>query len=335
MTPDSGQALPNSAAPKGGSAERRCYADAVAKLKIVNVTAGYRGKKVLHDISLEYGRGIHVLLGPNGAGKTTTFRVLAGILPPMEGTVLVDGRDPHVDVAAKELVGLATHRSALAPRLNVVDNLRYWARVLGLSPGTAEERIEEVLALLGLAGLADQRVAALSRGQNQRAGLAKAFLGSPPVLLLDEPMSGLDPDTTQRLSGHLRKLADDGHTVVVSTHALADAYRLADDVTVLQDGRVAGRGEPAALRSELLGDAYRLRIRGSGDVPAALERLGHRWRECGPGAVEVEVADEAATETLVAQLVREGVGLREVVPARNPLEDVYRQLAAADGGDAG
>ncbi|WP_369388970.1 ABC transporter ATP-binding protein [Streptomyces sp. CG1] len=282
---------------------------------------------------MEYGGGIHVLLGPNGAGKTTTFRVLAGILPPLAGTVLVDGRDPHVDVEAKALIGLATHRSALAPRLNVVDNLRYWARVLGLAPGTAEERIEEVLALLGLTGLADQRISALSRGQNQRAGLAKAFLGRPPILLLDEPMSGLDPDTTQRLSGHLRRLADAGHTVVVSTHALADAYQLADDVTVLQDGRVIGRGEPAALRSALLGDAYRLRIRGSGDVPGALERLGHRWRECAQGSIEVEVADEAATESLVAQLVREGVGLHEVVPARNPLEDVYRKLAAVDGGD--
>ncbi|MEU8588215.1 ABC transporter ATP-binding protein [Streptomyces sp. NPDC048664] len=297
----------------------------MAKLEVLNVSAGYRDRPVLRDVTLEYDAGIHVLLGPNGAGKTTAFRVFAGILAPFEGTVLVNGADPNTRTQAKSLVALATHRSALAPRLSVVDNLRYWARVLGLPPGPGEERIAEVLDLLGLTALADRRIGSLSRGQNQRAGLAKAFLGRAPILLLDEPMSGLDPSTTEQLAGHLRTLADQGHTVVVSTHALADAHRLADDVTVLQEGRVVGRGEPAALRTALLGSAYRLRVRGSGDVPAVLDRLGHRYEE-QRGAVIVEVTDEGAAETLVADLVREGIGVREVVPAGNPLEDVYRQL---------
>jgi ABC-2 type transport system ATP-binding protein len=307
------------------TAHRQCYVESVAKLEVLNVSAGYRGRPVLRDVNLEYGAGIHVLLGPNGAGKTTAFRVLAGILAPFEGTVLVDGADPHTHTETKSLIALATHRSALAPRLSVVDNLRYWARVLGLPPSQSEQRIAEVLDLLGLTDLADRRIGSLSRGQNQRAGLAKAFLGRPPILLLDEPMSGLDPSTTAQLIDHLRMLADEGHTVVVSTHALADANRFADDVTVLQEGRIVGRGEPAALRTALLGSAYRLRIRGSGDVPTVLDRLGHRYEE-QQGAVVVEVTDGRAAEALVADLVREGIGVREVVPARNPLEDVYQQL---------
>ncbi|MFB7665449.1 heme ABC exporter ATP-binding protein CcmA [Kitasatospora sp. NPDC056138] len=303
------------------------------ELAVEGVCAGYRGKTVVRDISLEFGAGVHILLGPNGSGKTTTFRVLAGILTPMRGRVLVDGRDVHAEVDAKSLIGLATHRSALAPRLSVVDNLRYWARVLGLPPGPAEQRIAEVLALLRLEKLADQRIGSLSRGQNQRVGLAKAFLGRPPILLLDEPMSGLDPTAAEQLTDHLRALADDGHTVVASTHALVEAHRLADDVTVLHGGRIVGRGEPAALRTALIGSAYRLQIRGSDDLPAALERLGHRCERQRQGTVVVEVADERAAQALVTQLVGAGVGVHEVAPVRNPLEDVYRQLQTEGAND--
>ncbi|MEU3772683.1 ATP-binding cassette domain-containing protein [Streptomyces sp. NPDC032472] len=129
---------------------------------------------------------------------------------PTQGTVLVNGKNPHRQADAKSAIGLAGHRSALAHRLSVVDNLRYWARVLGLASGPSEARIADVLALLGLEGLADERVGSLSRGQNQRVGLAKAFLGRPPILLLDEPMSGLDPTMAEQLSDHLKGLADHG-----------------------------------------------------------------------------------------------------------------------------
>jgi len=298
----------------------------MAKLTVENVCAGYRGKLVVRDINLEYDAGIHILLGPNGAGKTTTFRVLAGILAPMSGVVRIDGRDPHSAVEAKALIGMATHRSALAPRLSVVDNLRYWARVLGMSSGTAEARIDDVLGVLGLTGFADQRTETLSRGQSQRVSLAKAFLNRPPILLLDEPMSGVDPGTAAQLSDHLRALADAGHTIVASTHALADASRLADDVTVLHGGRIVGRGEPAALRASLMGSAYRLQIRGSGDIPGALAELGYQWEQPRSGHVVVEVADEDEARSLVARLIGSGIGVHEVAPVRNPLEDVYQQL---------
>ncbi|MER8182728.1 ABC transporter ATP-binding protein [Kitasatospora sp. NPDC094015] len=300
----------------------------MAELMVDDVSAGYRGKPVVRDIALRYGPGVHILLGPNGAGKTTTFRVLAGILTPMSGRVLIDGVDPRVSPEAKAAIGLATHRSALAPRLSVLDNLRYWARVLGLPGPRIESAIAEVLELLALEPLADERIGALSRGQNQRVGLAKAFLAGPPILLLDEPMAGLDPAGSARLSDHLRRLADNGSTIVVSTHALAEAHRLADDVTVLHGGRIVGRGEPAALRAELLGTAYRLQLRGTAGLTAGLDGLGHRWERSPSGPVTVEVADESAAQALVAGLVAAGVGLHEVVPVRNPLEDVYQELQA-------
>ncbi|WSV95836.1 ABC transporter ATP-binding protein [Streptomyces sp. NBC_01006] len=220
----------------------------MATLTAEGVCAAYRSGVVLRDIDLEYGPGVHILLGPNGSGKTTAFRVLAGILPPMQGTVLVDGKNPYRQADVKSAIGLASHRSALAHRLSVMDNLRYWARVLGLASGPSEARIADVLTLLGLEGLADQRVGSLSRGQNQRVGLAKAFLGRPPILLLDEPMSGLDPTMAEQLSDHLTELADHGHTIVTSTHALTEAHRLADDVTVLHGGRIADGRRPSPTR---------------------------------------------------------------------------------------
>jgi ABC-2 type transport system ATP-binding protein len=166
----------------------------MTNLAAEELAAGYRGRAVVQSLELSYGPGIHLVLGPNGAGKTTTFRALAGVLPPLGGRVLVDGRDPWRDVAAKTLLGVATHRTPLAARLSVVDNLRYFARLTsGPQQNSIEARIETVLSVLDLGGLADLRDAQLSRGQSQRVGLAKALLADAPILLLDEPTSGLDP----------------------------------------------------------------------------------------------------------------------------------------------
>lgn len=303
------------------------------ELAAVQVSAGYRGRPVIQDIDLAFGTGIHILLGPNGAGKTTTFRVLCGVLTPISGRVLAQGRDLHQDVDAKLLIGVAAHRSGLAPLLSAADNLRYWSRVLGLPVRQRAERIEQVLDILGLAEIADRPARTLSRGQSQRVGLAKAFLADPPVLLLDEPMAGVDPGIAAKLRLHLRALAESGRTVVASTHSLAEAYELADDVTVVHRGRIIGRGEPAELRRMLLGQAYRVRVRGRGDVTAALSRLGYRTEEARQGGVVVEVAGEDEVESMVRGLTDAGVGLHEVSPLGNPLDDVYQALQAGGGRD--
>ena len=304
-------------------------------LTATNLHAGYQGRAVLHGVDLEYGPGLHLLLGPNGAGKTTLFRTLSGILAPTEGRVLIGDRDPHADVSAKALVGLSAHRAALAPRLTVRDNLRFWARVLALPSSSRDRRVDEVLDVVALADLAGQTAGKLSRGQTQRVGLAKALLNDPPVLLLDEPTSGVDPALASRLRKQLRALADEGRTVVMSTHELAEASDLADDVTVLHQGRIAGRGAASALREQLVGRSYRVRLRGRGDLDGALRRLGYQAEPSHGGGLIVEVDDEEAVEKLVAELVRAGIGIHGVAPAENALEDVYTRLQEQGAADDG
>ncbi|MET7775719.1 MULTISPECIES: ABC transporter ATP-binding protein [Streptomyces] len=295
-------------------------------LSAEGVCAGYRGRSVLTDVSLDFGPGVHVLLGPNGAGKTTLFRVLAAVLKPASGRVLVAGRDPHHDPGAKRLISVTAHRAALSPQLTVGGNLGYWARVLDLPAALREQRITDVVSALHLHDLVDRTAGTLSRGQTQRVALAKALLSDPPVLLLDEPTTGMDPAATADLRERLRRLSADGRTIVASTHNMSEAQALADDVTLLSAGRVAGRGTPAELREEMVGLGLRLRIRARLDPTEALRSLGHEPVPDREGAVLVEVAGDSEAETLIEELVRQGVGLREVAQAGNALEDVFLHL---------
>ena len=297
--------------------------------------AGYRDREVLHGVDVAFDPGVHLVLGANGAGKTTLFRTLTGVLAPSAGQVLVDGRDPHDDLGAKALIGVGAHRAALAPRLSVVDNLSYWARVLALAPGAQRACVARAVELLDLGPIATRRASGLSRGQAQRVSLARALLADPPVLVLDEPFAGVDPGVSSQLREHLRRFADGGRTVIVSAHELAEVSTLGDDVTVIHDGRVVGHGAADALRAQLAGSHHRLRVRvrARGDLAGALTLLGYAPEAARGDSVVVDIADEDGVEVLVAGLVAAGIGVREVAPVTNPLEELYLHLqhGAPDG----
>lgn len=192
------------------------------------------------------------MLGPNGSGKTTLIRVLALALAPSAGNLEVNGVSTTRDArAARRAIGLVGHRTGLYEDLTPRENLRFYARLYGVS--AAEQRIGEVLGELGLTRVADQTVRTLSRGTQQRAAVARAILHDPQVLLLDEPETGLDADAQEGLAALIGRWTELGRAVLVATHRLDWAGRLADRALVLKEGAIQAELRP---KGEGLAQAY-------------------------------------------------------------------------------
>ncbi len=295
-------------------------------LEIRDLQAGYRGRVVLDAGQLRFDAGLHFVVGENGAGKTTLFRVLSGVLPPMSGSVRIAGRDPFLEPAAKMLIGVSSHRAALAPRLSVEDNLGYWARVRGIHAAEVPASVARALARVDLADIRTTRAGILSRGQAQRVSLARALLTDPQVLLLDEPLSGVDPETSSSIRRYLKTLADTERAVIVSTHQLSEVSDAGGDVTLLERGRGTARPAPRGRRAPLLAPRAPVRIRGRGDLVGALDHLGRGYVAHSDADVVVDVPDERGVEEVVAALVSRGVGILEVRPADEPLNDLFGHL---------
>jgi ABC-2 type transport system ATP-binding protein len=182
-------------------------------------------------------------LGPNGSGKTTTLRMLLGLVAPDAGTARIGGRDYRDLPEPARTVGAALEASNLHPARTGRDHLRVYAGMLG----APDARVSEALALTGIDHAADRKAGGYSTGMRQRLNLATALLGDPPVLILDEPTNGLDPEGIAWLRRLLRDLADEGRTVLVASHVLSEAERLVDDVVVMHRGRLLTAGPLTAL----------------------------------------------------------------------------------------
>jgi molybdate transport system ATP-binding protein len=206
------------------------------------------------DVEIEVADGeVLAVLGPNGAGKSTLLRVLAGLLPPDGGSVVLDGVTPWDDDEAhvpayRRALGMVFQDHLLFPHLSVTDNVAFGLRTRGIGRGAARDLADAWLDRVGLAGLGDRRPAQLSGGQAQRAALARALVGDPRVLLLDEPLSALDARTRLTVRAELRRhLAAFAGSTVLVTHDPVDAMALADRVVVVEDGRVVQEGAPAEV----------------------------------------------------------------------------------------
>jgi ABC-2 type transport system ATP-binding protein len=257
------------------------------------------------DLTVQRGR-VHGLLGPNGAGKTTLLRVLLGLVRPDAGTVEVTGT-----------VGGFVETPGAYPYLTGLQNLEHLAAL-----DAAPADVAEVLQRVGLADRADTRVRGWSLGMRQRLGIAAGLLRRPDVLVLDEPANGLDPVGALALRGLVRDLAGDGLTVLLCSHDLHEVDALADDVTVLVQGRVVWDGTAEELRrrpgASLLStsdDAAAVRLAGGLDV-----------RPHPVGALLVRATTDEL-DSFVLELARHGVAVRELVREGLPLEQAFLELA--------
>ena len=218
----------------------------MARIELDHITKRYGAVTAVDDLSFTLEPGsITGFVGVNGAGKSTTLRMLLGLTRPTAGTATIDGRR-YADLPdPAHAVGALTDPDVFHPARSGRNALRVLARPAGIH----DRRVDELLELVDLAGAARRRVGGYSTGMRQRLGLAAALLGDPPTLVLDEPANGLDPMGIAWLRGLLRGLADQGRTLLISSHQLAELAQTTDDVIVIHRGRLVARGSTAELMS--------------------------------------------------------------------------------------
>ncbi len=298
------------------------------------LTRRFGTREAVRDVTFEVRRSeIVALLGPNGAGKTTTMRMLAGLIAPTSGGVSIDGVDltPATGTALRRRIGFLTESPGLWDRLTVHENLDVYARLFGIA--TPDRAIRRMLELFELGDRASARAAELSKGMRQKVALARALLHDPPILLLDEPTSGLDPEIQRSVRQLLDEKRRDGCAILVSTHNLDEAQRIADRVAVLQRELVA-LDRPDALRRRLT--TGRVHVRFTGDpalfIPAAQSIATSTSIE--DAVLTASLPDlERDTPRLVSALAAAGAQILEVRPDVPALEDVYLHLMGQrDGG---
>jgi ABC-2 type transport system ATP-binding protein len=228
------------------------------------------------DLVVDTGE-IFGLLGPNGAGKTTTMKMLATLLIPTSGTIRVLGIDPLAqprEVRARLGAMLSGERS-LYWKLTARENLEYFAALYHVPPGETKARIETVLAAAKLTDRADDYVERYSTGMRQRLALARALLPDPPLVVLDEPTVGLDPQASRDLRDRVRELKAQGRTVLITTHYMEEADQLCDRVAIIDHGRIVALDTPAALKRTIRAEeVVHLEIGLDGDEAAVIDRLG-------------------------------------------------------------
>jgi daunorubicin resistance ABC transporter ATP-binding subunit len=270
------------------------------------------------DVSVESGTVLAVL-GRNGAGKTTFVRIVSTLLAPDGGTVRIAGVDAVRDAATvRSVIGLAGQFAAVDEMLTGRENLKLVGRLYGLSRNEAQARANEVLERLGLTDAADRLVKTYSGGMRRRLDLGASLTGRPPVLLLDEPSTGLDPRSRAELWGLIEDLVGDGSTLLLTTQYLEEADRLADRVAVVERGKIIAEGTPHELKRRIGGDVLEVRPTRPGD----LERLAKLLRGLGPGQPLADIRGQRVTLPAPERVPTLLAAARRIEEANIPVADL-------------
>jgi ABC-2 type transport system ATP-binding protein len=303
------------------AADPRVVADGVSKW--------FGALVAVSDVSFDVGAGVTALLGPNGAGKSTMFRMLCGLARPSKGTVRVLGRDPRADTGVTRMIGLVPQQESVFEPLTAREFVALSARLSGL-PGP-ERAASVALEVVGLDPSDRRRLPAYSKGMRQRVKVAQAIVHDPAVLVLDEPLTGLDPRQRADLVALFRRLGSEGRCVIVSSHVLDEVERLGSQVLVMSQGRLAAAGDFRELRA--LMDDRPMRVRVRTDRPRELAgslleggtAVGVRLD--GDQVLELDTTDARALAHALAPVARERQArLYEVNPLDADLEGVFRYV---------
>jgi ABC-2 type transport system ATP-binding protein len=296
----------------------------MAVITIQGLTKRFGEVVAVDDLSFEVDQGTVVgFLGPNGAGKTTTLRTLLGLVSPTAGSARIDGKPYRELTNPIHHVGALLEASSFHPGRSARNHLRVVATAAGLPLARADAVLEQV----GLTTAAGRRVGGFSLGMRQRLGLATALLGDPRVLILDEPANGLDPEGVHWLRGLLRQLADQGRTVLVSSHVLAEVAQTVDQVVIIARGRLVTQSTLAALtaRTDQL-----VRVR-TPQAEGLRSLLATQGIQADPDGADQLLAAGTTTETVGQAAAAAGIVIYEMGAERSNLEDVFLQLTTQQG----
>lgn len=302
-------------------------------IETYNLSKMFGDFRAVDRINLHVKAGqVLALLGPNGAGKTTTVRMLTSVLRPTDGWARLNGFDVVEKPAqVRASVGVLTEQHGLYGRMPGGDYLDFFGQVYAMPAELRRKRIDELLELFGLADARQRKIAEYSKGMRQKLALARALLHDPPVLLLDEPTSAMDPESARLVRNSIQALRSAERTVVLCTHNLAEAEELADQIAIIRRGKIIARGEPWVLKQELLGPGeYEVRLTSTlnGELEqlpadASLVAQGRNW-------LRYQTAEPERTNPLVLQnLLARGLAVISLQEVPRSLEQVYLQAIQA------
>jgi len=292
-----------------------------------NLVKRFDGFVAVDGVTLSIAPGeILALLGPNGAGKTTTVRILAAILTPTAGQAVVAGHDVRREpTQVRRAVGLLTEYPGLYLRMRACEYLDFFGRLYGLDARTRRERARRLMEQLGMLGAWEQRLGECSKGMQQKIALARAMLHDPPVLLLDEPTSAMDPYSAKLVREVILSMRDRQRAIMVCTHNLAEAEALADRIAIIRQGRIVEAGTPAELKLRLVGPpVMELRLGGPSEAALPLVSRLARVLEWGEGWIRYEAEEpESLNPRLLRVLAEAGIAVVNLSECERSLESVY------------
>ena len=296
----------------------------------------FKGFRAVDRVTFTVAPGtIFAMLGPNGAGKTTTVRMLTSILKPTAGWARVAGYDVVAQpTAVRASVGVLTEQHGLYERMKGEEYLEFFARIYDLPPEARRRRPRQLMDHFGLNDALDKRLGEYSKGMKQKLALVRAMLHDPPVLLLDEPTSAMDPQSAKLVREAIKELRREERTIAITTHNLIEAEDLADRIAVIRQGRIIACGTFAELSGRFVG-APLMELRLTQHLNGALDALRDMVviTETGDCWLRYHAPDPAQTNPqVIRRLTGAGLDIITLREVSRTLEDVYLQIVAEDEG---
>ncbi len=301
-------------------------------IRITKTSRWFGNVVAVNDVTMEIGPGVTGLLGPNGAGKSTLIHMMSGFLAPSAGTVTLDDRTIWRNASVYGEIGLVPEREGMYDYLTGGEFVLANAELHGLpDPGSAARA---ALDTVDMAHAADRRISTYSKGMRQRVKMASALVHEPSVLLLDEPFNGMDPRQRMHLMDLLRKMGDDGRTVLFSSHILEEVEQLATHIEVIVAGRHAASGDYRKIRRLMTDRPHRYLVRSSDDRALAAALIADRSTsgiefDTAENALRVQAVDFGRFTTQLPRLAKDhGIRLLTVSPSDESLESVFSYLVS-------